>query len=169
MGVKEILCGPVRIHAGEHYETVIVRCLGQFAIQIAAVQELRPMVQGKLARIIRDDSPGVNDHSLDSGKLPEFTPPGNVVTHRIALGDVCLSPACCAAIPCSTRGIVRRVVLSCGVGCRKSNCSCGRELEHISSCCHAMCRSSFFNCKDTPRSPDCLDMTSSGPGAAARN
>jgi hypothetical protein len=70
-----------------------VRGSGELAIQIAPVEELRPMVQWELAGIVNYDTAGVNDDALYARALPILAPPRDVISHRIAFRDVGLSPA----------------------------------------------------------------------------
>ena len=79
MGLIEVLRGSVGIHAGHHDQTVLVRSLRDFAIEIAAVEELRAVMQGKLAGVVGDDAACIDDDALYRGPFPVIAPPGDVV------------------------------------------------------------------------------------------
>ena len=76
-----------------------MRGLGQFAEQIAPVEELRAVLQRELAGIVGHDAAGVDDDAFHRGALPIVAPPGDVVLHGVDLGDVGLSPAIRAQVP----------------------------------------------------------------------
>ena len=99
MRLEEILGGAVRVHPRHHEDPVVVRRLRQLAEEVAAVEELRPMVQRELARVVGDDAAGVDDNGLDLRALPLRAPPGDVVADWILLRDVGLAPEVGAAIP----------------------------------------------------------------------
>ena len=96
---KKSVGGAVRVHPRHHEEPVVVRRLRQLAEEVAAVEELRAMVQRELARVVGDDAAGVDDDGLDLRALPVRAPPGDVVADGILLGDVGLAPEIGAAIP----------------------------------------------------------------------
>ena len=75
------------------------------------------MVQRELAGVVGHDPAGVDDHALDPRALPVLPPPGDVVSGRVALGDVGLSPAEHAAIPRNFRCDRRRRGNGRGGGC----------------------------------------------------
>src|SRR5262249_11169786 len=76
----------------------------EFAEQVPAVQMLRWVMKRNLAGIVGDDSSGVNDDALGLRFLPIIAPPANVVTNRIYLRDVSLSPAGDPSIPRHVQG-----------------------------------------------------------------
>ena len=96
---EEILRRAIRIHARHHDQPVVMRGFREIAVQIAAAEKFRAVLKRVLARIIGDDTAGIDDHALHLGALPEFAPPGNVITLRIFLRDIGLAPAICAPIP----------------------------------------------------------------------
>ena len=99
MGLIEVLGRSVGIHAGHHHQSVFVRSLRDFAIEIAAVQELRAVMQGEFAGVIGDDPACIDDDALHRGPFPVIPPPRNVVLDRILFGNVSLPPTKGAQVP----------------------------------------------------------------------
>ncbi len=99
MGLVERFMGAVGVHPGEDGQSVVVRGLGQFSVEIPIAQERRAIVERVLAGVIGDDSAGVENHSLHAGAFPVPAPPVNVVSGRVDLGDVGLAPAERATVP----------------------------------------------------------------------
>ena len=99
VGLVEVLAGAIGIHPRHHHQTVAMRGLRHFAVEIAAVQKLRPILQRKFTRIVRHDAAGVDDHALHLGALPIVAPPRDVVLHRIQLREVGLPPTVGAQVP----------------------------------------------------------------------
>ncbi len=78
--------------------------LCDFAVQVAAIQELGSMVQWELARVVGHNSAGVDDDALHSGAFPILAPPRDVVRRRIVLGDIGLAPPQRVSIPGARAG-----------------------------------------------------------------
>ena len=97
--LEEIVGGAIRVHPRHHEEPVVVRRFRQLPEEVAAVEELRTMVQRILARVVGDDAAGVDDNGLDLRALPLGAPPGDVIADRILFRDVGLAPQVGAAIP----------------------------------------------------------------------
>src|SRR5215472_11945817 len=71
----------------------------QIAVEVAVAEKLGPMLERIFARIIGDDSTSIDDDALHLGALPEFAPPGNVVSIRVFLRDIGLTPAIRPPVP----------------------------------------------------------------------
>jgi hypothetical protein len=67
--------------------------------KVAAIEKPGAMVERELARIIRDDSAGVDDDRLHFGAFPEASPPLDVITNGVFLGDVGLPPSIGSPVP----------------------------------------------------------------------
>src|ERR1039458_5529878 len=95
----KILMHAIGIHAGEHGQSVLARGAGEFAVKIAVTERDGAIMQRKLAGIIGNNAAGIDDDALNLRALPVLPPPGDVVSLRVNLCDVRLSPAQGAAIP----------------------------------------------------------------------
>ena len=97
--LEEILRRAVRVHSSHDEQAVVVGGLGELTEQVAAVQELGPMMQRKLARVIGDDPTRVDDDGLCPRAFPVVPPPRNVVPRGILFGDVRLAPQVGTPVP----------------------------------------------------------------------
>ena len=70
MRLEEVLRGAIRVHPRHDEEAVVMRGFRQLAEQIAAVEELGAMVQREIARVVGDDTAGVDDDGLRARALP---------------------------------------------------------------------------------------------------
>src|ERR1017187_1401571 len=99
MGAKEILGDAIGIHSRQNGQAVLMRGACELAIQIAAVEELRPVLQGELAGVVRHNPAGVDNHALNLGAFPVLPPPRDVVADGVAFGDSGLPPPARAPVP----------------------------------------------------------------------
>jgi hypothetical protein len=83
-----------------------VRRLREFSEKIAAVQKLGPVVKRELARVVRNDAAGVDDHGLNISTLAVFTPPPSVIPDRVLFRDARLTPPVCAPVPWLRRNCI---------------------------------------------------------------
>src|ERR1039458_1343181 len=101
---------PIRLAAGAQGEPIRVSAIkvlmrangiraGEFAVKIAVTERGGAIMQRKLAGIIGNNAAGIDDDALNLRALPVLPPPGDVVSLRVNLCDVRLSPAQGAAIP----------------------------------------------------------------------
>ena len=93
MRAKERFRCAIRIHAGQHAQSVGAGGAHQVAIQVSIAQKLRAVMQRILARIVSHDPARVDDHALDGSPFPMPAPERDVVVLGILLGNVGLAPA----------------------------------------------------------------------------
>src|SRR5664280_2797265 len=99
MRLKKSFMHPVRVHAGDNSQSILMRGSGEFAVKIAVAQLGSAVVQWKFAGITGVNAARIDKHALDSRASPMLAPPGDVVALRIDLCDVRLSPTQGAFVP----------------------------------------------------------------------
>jgi hypothetical protein len=99
MLVEETLGCPVRVHARQHCQPFLACSINDLTEKVTVAQVLGAVLVLKMAGIVSDDAPSIDNHALDTGFSPIVTPKCKIIIQRVDLSQVGLPPAQGAGIP----------------------------------------------------------------------